>query len=100
MAFTDDPVTAGVTLISGVHFSEMRKAIDALRDAAGLAPVWSSYSPLTGTVLAVHVSEMRAALDAARSGLGMPTMTYPTPAVTAGTPILRSDFQQLRSGVK
>ncbi|HKO57123.1 MAG TPA: hypothetical protein VJ276_14695, partial [Thermoanaerobaculia bacterium] len=88
MGFTDDPVTAGVTLISVVHFSEMRKAIDALRDAAGLAPVWTSYSPLTGTVLAVHVSEMRAALDAARSGLGMPTMTYPTPAVTAGTPIL------------
>ncbi|HEV7922812.1 MAG TPA: hypothetical protein VGR02_18655 [Thermoanaerobaculia bacterium] len=101
MTFTDDTITAGVTVIRGVHFAQMRKAIDALRAEAGQAAAWGpDYPDLTGTVLAAQVNEMRTALAAARSQLGLPPITYPTPVLAAGTPILRSDFVQMRSGVK
>jgi hypothetical protein len=54
--FTDDPLRAigdpaGATTVAGVHFSQIRQAIDAVRALAGLPAGWSSDSPLTGLIL-------------------------------------------------
>jgi hypothetical protein len=59
--FTDDPLRAigdplGATAVKGVHFSEIRQAIDAVRALAGLSPGWASYSPLTGPILYTQLS--------------------------------------------
>jgi YD repeat-containing protein len=99
--FVDSTITSGVTLIQGVHFSQMRKAIDAMRTVLNQTPLWGpTYPPLTGTVLAADVNAMRGALANARSLLGLPAITYPTQNLTAGTIILRSDLVAMRSGVQ
>jgi hypothetical protein len=59
--FTDDPLRAigdplGATAVKGIHFSEVRQAIDAVRALAGLPPGWGSYSPLTGPILYTQLS--------------------------------------------
>ncbi|MBV9493095.1 MAG: hypothetical protein JOZ54_02530 [Acidobacteria bacterium] len=98
--FTDDPVSAGVTLVKGIHVSQLRRAIDALRRSASISPFWSSYTAPTGTVPAQHMIDMRSAMGAARSSLGLPAISYTTTNLLAGSPILGSDFQQLRGGVQ
>ena len=37
LVFTDDPLTAGTTVVKAVHLNELRAAIDNLRGRYGLA---------------------------------------------------------------
>jgi hypothetical protein len=97
--FTDDPIQPGVTVIKGVHLSELRHAIDAVRLAAGLSAVFS-YAPATGPVTASDNIIARQKLDEAVSILLGHGVAYSgaTPAVN-GT-IWGYQYQQIREGVK
>lgn len=101
--FTDDPTATSnpKTPIRGLHIAEVRRAIDAVRALAGLAPAWSSYANATGAIRATDMTDMRTALDEARSFLGFPAVTYSTVLPSTPMPsISHLDIDQLRQGVK
>lgn len=42
IVFTDDPLISGLTVVKAVHLAELRTAVNAMRDAAGLsAATWT-----------------------------------------------------------
>jgi hypothetical protein len=99
--FTNDPIQAGITGISGSHMGELRHAIDAVRYAAGFnTPVWSSYAAATGPVLAADNTIARQKLDEAVVILVNHGAFYSgeTPALSGR--IWAYQYQQMREGVK
>jgi len=89
-AFTDDPLTAGATVIKAVHLTELRTRINATRTRYGLAAyVWTTATLTAGTtvITAAHVTQLWTALGAVYdvAGLARPTYTDATltPGVTA-----------------
>lgn len=101
--FTDDPIAAQMTPVKGVHLTQLRAAVAAFRNLAGLDSVTFSDAALNSTVTikAVHLTQLREALDAARSALSLPVVMYTDPAVIAGGTIVKSaHLTELRNGVK
>lgn len=98
--FTDDPVIANVTSIRSLHLTELRTAINTLRDVAGLSLLssWTDASPFGATVKAAHIQELRTALTAALTALGK-NIAFANP-VSAGAPPRAVDFQELRDALK
>jgi YD repeat-containing protein len=100
LAFSDDPVAAGVTPILLAHLSELRGAVNAVRNVAGLAP--ASFTDILEPGLAVrsvHFTELRSALNAARSQLGFGPVTF-DPPLAVGESIRAAHVNQLRGGVR
>lgn len=99
--FTDDPLAAG-TRIKGVHLTQLRTAVNALRTAAGLsAMTFTDPSITTSTVVkGVHVTELRTGLNAARVAMELPALTF-TDAVLGPTVRVKAvHITEVRSGVK
>jgi hypothetical protein len=99
--FTDERLAAGVTRIKGIHIGELRHAIDAVRIAAGLSPVFS-YGQATGPVTASDNTTARQRLDEARFSLFGAGHNWP---YTGETParngkIWAYQLQQIRDGVR
>ena len=95
IVFTDGTLSAG-TIVKGVHRTERRNAVNAVRALAGLAPYGFDGSSL---VRATHVTELRTALDEAMTVLGYATGGYTgTPA--AGTPIEAAHFREIAGRVQ
>jgi uncharacterized repeat protein (TIGR01451 family) len=100
LLFTDDPLTAGVTPVKAMHFTELRTAIDAVRTAAGLgAATYTNAITAGGQVKAIDVSEMRSALDTARAAIGVSAVSYSESVIT-GVTIKAAHIQELRNGTK
>ncbi|MCU1231082.1 MAG: hypothetical protein JWO97_3966 [Acidobacteria bacterium] len=110
MTFTDDPVvaasvispgvTAPGTAIKAIHVTELRRAINAMRVAAGLPVAWQTEAA-SGHTLRTDILEMRTYLDEARAVLLLPQLIYTYPALTRYvSPIRAADVNDLRSGVK
>jgi hypothetical protein len=100
IVFTDDPLIVGSTLFKGVHLTELRGAVNAVRAAAGLtAATFTDPAPAGSSLKALYIQELRAALDPARSAIGVPAMTYSNPA-SAGTIVRAIDLAEIRNGVK
>jgi len=104
--FTDSSLSAGVTPVKAVHFTELRTAVDAVRKLAnnGVANPYS-YTDATlnssVTVKAVHITDLRTALNGARSTLGLPAISYTDPTITAGSTVIRAvHITDLRGGVQ
>jgi YD repeat-containing protein len=96
--FTDDPLTAGMT-IKAVHVAELRTAINQARSRASLSAAnWGESVSPGGLIKAAHIVELRARLDEARSALGMPAINYTDPTLTAGVTVKAVHIQQLRQG--
>lgn len=96
--FTDVTLNSTI-MVKATHLAEIRRAVNAMRTAAGLTPV--SFAAVTaGTTLisAVHITDLRTALDTARSAIGLPALGYTdltlTPSVTA---VKALHFTQLRA---
>src|SRR6267142_475158 len=70
--FTDNPIVPGVTFIKGVHITELRDRIDAVRRTRGLGAFpYTNPGPAAGTLIsAVDVTELRAALTQAYIAAG------------------------------
>ncbi|HEX3069491.1 MAG TPA: hypothetical protein VHX14_13050, partial [Thermoanaerobaculia bacterium] len=99
--FTDDPMSAGSTIIKAVHITELRTAVNAVRAAAGLSPTTFTDASLSGTrPKALHVTELRSALDAARAAIGLSALVYTDPGLAAGGIVKAAHYRELRAGVK
>ncbi|HEX9092843.1 MAG TPA: fibronectin type III domain-containing protein, partial [Coriobacteriia bacterium] len=97
--FTDPVLTPGTTPVRAIHLSEARNAVNAVRIAAGLAPVTFTDAASPGvTVRALHTIELRNALDEARAAIPVPAITVPLPF--EGAIIYAFYLQAVRDGVK
>lgn len=101
VAFTDAPLLAGVH-IKGVHISELRTAVNAMRAAAGLGAF--DFTDAIGSatpVKALHFTELRNALDAARADLGLSALAYTDTPLVAGTTKAKAvQVEEIRAGVR
>jgi hypothetical protein len=95
----DDPLVPNHTLIRGAHVADLRRAIDAIRQAAGLPSAWTNYDPPTGVVTASVFSQLRNRLNEAISIVQLPAVDFVNP-VTPGALIRAADMQSLRNAVK
>ncbi len=100
--FTDDPLVSGLTKVRAVHFSEMRRAVDAVRASAGLVPApWTDTNLAGIPITAVHIKEMRNYLSPALVSLGFSAPSYTDPTLTTGVTCIRKvHLDELRQGVK
>ena len=108
VAFSDDPLVshgpaAAGTTIRADHLNELRRAVNAVRSLAALAPAsWShpdpAPEPKRGIFLA-DVLELRAGLDAALGALGL-QRPYENDPNLAGGYVKAAHFQELRDRVK
>jgi len=98
--FTDDPLTAGVT-IKAVHVTELRDAVNQARALGGLGTASWAESVTSGvTIKAAHIVELRTRLGEARAALGLSSASYTDPTLTAGTTVKATHLQELRDRVK
>ena len=99
--------TPPTTLVSGLeikleHLTELRTAVNQLREHAGLSDFAFTVDPnperYVTTVKADHILQLRQALEQARSHLGLST-TYEHPGVHATDTVYAIDFQELRNQI-
>ncbi|MBI2823015.1 MAG: hypothetical protein HYX74_12400 [Acidobacteria bacterium] len=97
-------LVTGQTDIKGIHLTELRTAVNAVRSCAGLgAASWTDpiINPTETLVQAVHVQEARDNLNSARTTLGLAAQTWTDPTLTVGeTEVKKVHFDELRQGVK
>ena len=102
-AFSDDPLTAGVTWIKTVHVTDLRLAIDRERTRRSLAAfAWTDPVLTAGVtvVKAVHLVEMRTVLNQVYQAAGRTPPTYTDPVTTTGqTPVRAAHVAELRAAV-
>jgi hypothetical protein len=100
--FTDNVLTAGVSMIRAVHVTELRSRIDALRSRASLAAyAWTdpTLSAASTFVRVVHIADLRAALADVYTTIGRAAPAYVDPALSTDVVIKRTHLTQLRSAV-
>jgi hypothetical protein len=99
-----DPLSSG-DAIKLEHLTELRGAVNQLRQHAGLAAYDFTADPnpqrnVTG-VKAEHVRQLRAALEEARSHLGLSTGGYAHASLSENVSLIYAiDFQELREQVR
>ncbi|MGZ7040798.1 MAG: hypothetical protein ACXVH7_03295, partial [Thermoanaerobaculia bacterium] len=102
--FTDPTLVAGTTRVKAVHLTQLRTAVNAVRQLAGLAaPSYTDPAITAGVTIvkAAHVTELRTALNAARSALSLPPISYSHPTLTVRvTLISATDINELRNGTQ
>ena len=102
-SFTDDPLLVQTTVIKAVHITELRSAIDSLRELNRLpAFAWtdSTITPGTTPISAVHVLELRTALDEVYQALERPLPVYSYPTIVAGRTVTALDVGELRAACR
>ena len=105
LEFADDPIVAGVTAVKAVHVTALRRRIDALRRANGLAAFpWTDRSTIGSRtpVRGVHVAELRTALDEVYDAVdhtGRHNPIYTEGETTIGAPIRAAHINELRRAV-
>lgn len=97
VVLADDPAVPAVTRIRGVHVSELRRVIDAIRHAAGLPSAWTSYDPPAGPVRASDFTLLRDRLNDARTTVSLPPVQL---TIAPGNRVNSSDLQSVRNGIK
>jgi spore coat protein U-like protein len=100
VAFADAPIVVRTTPIRGAHITELRVAVNALREFAGLAAYPFTETAIS-TIRAMHVTQLRAAIAQARSTVGLPAITFTDATLTAGTSKMRMvHIEEMRNGVR
>jgi hypothetical protein len=101
--FSDPSLAQGGT-VRGVHITELRAAVDAVRTLAALAAgtyTDPTLTPGVSVIRAAHINDLRVALGTARNALFLPAIIYTHafifPAVTT---ISAVDVNELRDGVR
>jgi hypothetical protein len=99
--FTDDPLVIGVTPAKSVHWTELRTAINAVRQVAGLsAATWVENVGVGQIITHAGIGELRTALNGARTALLLGALTYTNDPLTTGTTIRAAHILDLRAGVQ
>lgn len=103
-AFTDDPLTAGVTFVRTVHVTELRTRIDSLRVHFGLgAAVYTDPTLTAGATIVrgVHIQELRQALVEAYQAAMTAPPSFTDPSLQSGTTQIRAvHITELRVAVE
>jgi RHS repeat-associated protein len=99
-----DPLSTGDP-IKLENMTELRSAVNQLRQHAGLAPGAFTVDPNpesnVTTVKADHIRQLRAALEEARSQLGLSVGGYAHPTLTENSSLIYAiDFQELREQIR
>ena len=93
VAFTDDLLQRGVTLIRAPHIIELRQRISAVRARVALSPfAWSdaALSATSGTpIRAQHIIDLRAALQGILVASNRALPLYTDPTLVAGTTVVK-----------
>jgi hypothetical protein len=101
--FTDDPLVAQSTIAKGVHITELRVRIDALRAACGLpAFSWTDGSLIPGQTLiyATHIVELRNALNEAYDSAGRARPAYTDATIVPGVTTIKAiHLMELREAI-
>ena len=98
--FIDDPLVPGTTLLKAVHLMQLRTAVLAVRELAGLLPVTFTDDAVPGLIVrGFHITELRNALGDALIALSLPAGSYSEP-ITPGIVIKAAHFQEIRTRVK
>lgn len=100
-AFTDPTITLG-TPIRAIHFSEVRTAITAARNALRFAvrPFTSVLAP-GALIQRSNLTELRTAINAIRQSVALPPLSYTDASVVAGTTKVRSaHIMETRRGLQ
>lgn len=101
--FIDDPLVANATPIRAQHILNLRQAVAAARQTAGLsAPVWTDLALGVGTLIrAIHVSDLRLNLNPALTVLVLSTPTYTDNPLISGVTIVKAvHIQEIRNRLK
>jgi hypothetical protein len=111
--FTDDPLISSTenrenaTPIKAVHLNELRQAVNAVRDLAGLAAATWSYPDPVSTpagqrrlIYLADVQELRTNLDAALDILGRSQPYLTDPTLSRYMAVKKNHFKELRDRVK
>ena len=100
--YAQPTLTPLVTPVKAMDVVELRRAIDALRYAVNLPPVFQSTPAPSGVIYAMHFTALINALSPARTALGRVPFVYvnnvPLPA--PGGPILAEQVRQLREALR
>ena len=97
MSFTDNPVTAGVTIIKAQHINELRTAVNAVRVTAGLGQVsWSDPSLVGEAIKAVHITELRQNLNQALASMGLAPPSYTDATLPPGLVVKKMHVEEVR----
>lgn len=102
VAFSDDPIVAGQTIVQDDHIIQLRTAVNYARVSAGLSPATWTRAPLGSmTIQTEDVEELRAALNGALNGVNMPQRTFTdSPLQKYSTVVKKAHIKELRQGVK
>ena len=104
ITFTNDPLTAGQTLVTALDITELRNAINTLRaNTPPLGQFSFTDSPLAAgaTIRAVHLAELRTALDAVYTQRGRALPNYADATITATQTAIRGlHVSELRLAVR
>lgn len=100
--FQGDSIVAGQTVIRAKHFTDLRQAVNDVRQIAGLATAsWSTPAPaIGGNIMGNHMAELRTNLEPALAALGLPPTTYPDAAPLGGKDIRAAHINELRARVR
>ncbi|MFZ2491845.1 MAG: Ig-like domain repeat protein [Thermoanaerobaculia bacterium] len=99
--FDDDPLVAGTTA-RGIHVTQLRMAVNAMRAAGGLGAQSFTDSITAGSTVirAVHLTQLRTALDEARMAIYGSTLSYTDPEISSSTVLKAVHLNELRNGVR
>jgi len=98
VAYTDDPLVAGNTPFRLVQLTELRNAVNAIRQAAGLSAFsWTDPSP--ANIRAIHIKDLRTAIAPALTALGRPVPAWTDPLLD-GKQLRAVYLQEIRTATR
>ena len=101
IVFTDNPLTAGVTIIKAQQLAELRQAVNSVRTLANLGPFnWAEVIQPGVPIRAAHLQELRSRLDEARSALRFFPQSYTDNPIGPGTLIRKAHIDDIRLGIR
>jgi hypothetical protein len=102
--FTNDPLFISSTVVQAVHITELRTAVTAVRQLAGVPGAAyttdATITPGATVVKAAHLMELHTSLNEARVALSLPTPHLAGWGVSPGAQIRTTEITDLRDDVK
>lgn len=102
IAFEDDPIKPGETIIRAQHINQLRYAVNDAYVMAGLNSItWSVPAPTSGSeIKAEHVQDLWSYLRSARSALGLPLLSSMKTMPIKGDMVRATHINEVRAGLK